>query len=370
MDIRIILYIVIIGFGFFFIMRNQHGDRTRKLYIWIVMPLLLLESSLRNINVGPDTISYYYEFLSVQDESWRQIWQSFFNTYVLGEGKDAGFHFLIKGFQGFSTDFNAFLFFIGLVFFIPLACILYENTNNMWQLTFAFTLYVALFQIIAMSGIRQQIATGGCFIAYLLLSKRKYKLSFLLVVFSGLFHISSLIFLTIILFYLLCEKFSFRIAKVLHIVSFLLIPAMVVASRSFISFLASFLKNDYYMAYAEHDLLGGAETYFVLMELLSLFCFICISKEAIIREKSLRLMYLTIPMTTILTPLVMLDGSMIRLGQYFTLFMMMLFPKGIELSFRNSRGLLYIISIITLVCLSLRDTFNYSFFWQMQIPHY
>ncbi len=365
MDIRVLLFCVIIGFGLLCIMRNKHDAKTRKVYIRLVIVLLLLESCLRSIWVGTDTISYYREFLDVINESWKAIWQRVFDAYVLGEGKDAGFHFLIKGFQWISTDFNLFLFFIGLLFYIPLGRILYLNTNNMWQLTFAFTLYVALFQIIALSGIRQQIATGGCFIAYLMLLKGNFKMSVMIVLLSGLFHLSSLIFLILILLFFLTEKFNLHFEKGIHVVSFALIPLMLRLAQPFILFLASFSKNDYYASYADRSMEGGAETFFYLMILLSLFCFLFISKKAICQDRSLKLMYLTIPMATILSPLVMLDGSMIRLGQYFTLYMMMLFPIGIELSFKKSRQLLYFIAIIILVVLSLKNSFDYTFFWQI-----
>lgn len=365
MDIRIVLYIVIIGLGLSFIIFKKNSPQARRYYIRIIVILLILESGLRSVMVGPDTYSYFLEFNGVPMESWDMIFQNFYNTYVLGEGKDAGFHFVIKIIQLFSTNFNVFLLVIAVLFYIPLGRILYENTTSILQLMFALTLFVALFQIIALSGIRQQIATGGCLTAYLLLSRDRYVLAILMVSLSATIHISSLLFFLIIGMYILNAKAQFDICKPLHIISLLLIPIAISQARSIILYLASFIANDYYSAYGDKSAAGGAGTYVLFIMLLSLFCLIFISKKALNSSKQLKLMYFTVPFATMLSPLVMFDGAMIRLGQYFTLFFMMLFPLGVELKFRDSQNLIYTIVIVALMILSLNNDFNYTFFWQI-----
>lgn len=367
MDTRIVLYIIVLVFGLFLIASNNQGQTARKVYIISICTLLVLESSLRSVLVGPDTYSYYWEFLGVKNEHWREIWHSFIDTYIYGEGKDAGFHVFIKSFLFFSDSFNFFLFVIALIFFIPLGRILYSNTTNIWQLMFAFVFYIALFRIIALSGIRQQIATGGCFMAYLRLSNNKPIRASILILISATFHISATLFFLMIFAYYLFIKQEIHIEKQIHFTSLLLIPIMWVSARGFVGWLASFLKNDYYGAYSENAMAGGAETFVVLMELLSLICFVFINKETIKNNKSYNLLYATLPMTTLFAPLIMLDGAMIRIVQYFSIYMLLLFPLSIELKFKRYNYLLYLIAIIILLVLSLRQPFNYTFFWEITI---
>lgn len=365
MDTRVVLYIIVLLFGFFLITLNRQGSTERKVYIILTCTLLVLESSLRSVLVGPDTYSYCVEFMDVKGESWGDIWHGFIDAYIYGVGKDPGFHVLIKFFLNFSDNFNLFLLLIALIFFVPLGKILYKNTTTIWQLMFAFVLYIALFHIIALSGIRQQIATGGCFMAYLCLGKDKPIRASIILLVSTTFHVSALLFFLMLAAYFLFLKKEVHVEKQIHFVSLLLIPVMLVSAKGFMGWLASFLANDYYGVYSEKIMAGGAETFVLLMELLSFICFVCINKENIKNNKSYNLLYATLPMTTLFAPLIMLDGAMIRLVQYFSIFMLLLFPLSVELKFKGSRNTIYLIAIIILLILSLRNPFNYSFFWDV-----
>lgn len=365
MDSRIYLYIIVILFGLSLIALSKQDHGSRKIYVILITTLLVLESSLRSVYVGPDTYQYYTEFMSVKTLTWDYIWRCFGYAYIDGSGKDPGFHVLIKFFLNFSDSFNLFLLLIALIFFVPLGKILYENTTSIWQLMFAFVLYIALFHIIALSGIRQQIATGGCFMAYLCLNKNKPISAVIILLVSTTFHVSASIFFLMVGSYFLFLKKEVHVEKQIHFASLLLIPVMLVSAKGFMGWLASFLANDYYAVYSEKTMAGGAETFVLLMELLSLICFICIKKEILLLNKSYNLLYATLPMTTLFAPLIMLDGAMIRLVQYFSLFMMLLFPISIDLKFKSASRSIYVIAIIILLVLSLSNSFHYTFFWEL-----
>ena len=73
-----------------------------------------------------------------------------------------------------------------------------------------------------------------------------------------------------------------------------------------------------------------------------------------------------LPMLTMTAPLISLNGAMIRVGQYFTLYMMLLVPLAIDsIASRDERRILYIGMITALIFLTLRSgDFSYYFFWQ------
>ncbi len=227
---------------------------------------------------------------------------------------------------------------------------------------FAFVLYVALFHIIALSGIRQQIATSGCFIAYLLLSKDKYIWASLIIILSGFFHISSLVFGALVGLYIMNVKWKWNLEKFFHACAILLIPVMLSSLIQFVSFIASFLENEYYQGYAEDGIAGGAMTYVVLMESLSVICFLFINKDILKSQPHVKIMYQVLPLATILVPLVTMNGAMIRLGQYFTIFMLMLFPYAIEGFFTRYYKWVYSASIFILLVLSLNNEYYYAIF--------
>lgn len=363
MDIRILLYVVILLLGTILAIGKDPKEKKRKWYVIIIISLLVLESCLRNVVVGPDTISYEAVFQNTFYMSWSEIFDSFKTAYVEGEGKDPGFIVFIKMAQIFSSDFNVFLFICALPFFIPLGLILYRCSSGIQQLIFAFTLYVALFHIVALSGVRQQIATGFCFMAFLRMGNNHFWQAVVLILIGSLVHISALFFLLVPAVGLL----SSRILKTLHLISFATIPSVIAYAAQIMLFLASFLANDYYTTYGYSESRGGVTTYIILLELLSVFCFIAINNRMLELDRKKKLLYTMLPMLTITSPLITLNGAMIRVGQYFTLYMMLLVPIAIDaISKRsNERTMIYIEIIFVLIYLSLNSgDFEYYFFWQ------
>ena len=277
MNVKLVLYIIIIVLGIIFGNGEDPNGFKRKSYIIIIISLLILESSLRSIYVGPDTIGYYYNFLADKENTWSDVWSYFKSSYVEGEGKDAGFLVFTKLVQLFTTDFHIFLFVCAIVFFVPMGVILYRYSTHILQLVFAFTLYVTLFNIVALSGIRQQLATGFSFMAFLQLGKKHYLKSLLLIIAGSFLHISLSFYLVVFAITL----FGAKQVKTIHLFSFATIPLVIVFAGPFMLFIASFLTNDYYSTYGSHAAMGGGYTYIILIELLSLFCFIAIKKEAV-----------------------------------------------------------------------------------------
>lgn len=362
MNIKLLLYFIIIVLGFVFASGNDPLGRKRKGYVFLIIALLVLESSLRHISVGPDTIHYYNSFSSVSFMSWSDALGFFKTAYLEGEGKDPGFVIFMKFVRLFTDDFNMFLLFCALPFFIPLGILLYRYSTSVLQLVFAFTLYVALFHIVALSGVRQQIATGFCFMAFLQLGKDHNWKALIYIILGASIHVSALIFAIVPVLRL----FSPRFVKILHLASFVTIPFVITFAASIMLFLTTFLANDYYTTYADSESTSGSFTYIVLMELLSLFCYIAIKKGDLQQDKRRMLLYVMLPMLTMTAPLISLNGAMIRVGQYFTLYMMLLVPVAIDSIAKGLERQIYYIGLIAiLILMTFRSgIFAYHFYWQ------
>lgn len=360
MNIKAILFFIIILLGILFGNGEDSKGQKRKWYIIIIITLLIFESGLRSVSVGPDTRGYFYDFLSVRHQTWTDVLSSFKTIYVEGEGKDIGYLIIMKLAQTVSSDFNVFLFLCALIFFVPLGIILYRYSSHILQMVFAFSLYVALFHIIALSGIRQQIATGFTFMALLQLGKNHNWKAVLLIVLGSFVHISALIFLIVPFVRIVCPRW----VKTIHLLSFATIPFAIVFAGVILLFMASFLANEYYATYGESESSGGAYTYVIMMELLSLFCFIVLKKESIQNDSNLGLLYTTLPWATMTVPLISLNGAMIRIGQYFTLYMMLLMPKAIDSMFKSISTRRYLYFCLIAILVIMGGGFHYCFFWQ------
>lgn len=362
MDAKLILFIIVIVLGVILNLWKTSERSKCKFYVISIISLLILESCLRSVDVGNDTQSYFNAFRDITNTSWSEIWDSFYEAYMMGSGKDPGFMVFMKLAQFVSKDFNVFLFICALVFFVPLGIILYRYSDRIIQLVFAFSLYLTLFHIVALSGVRQQLATGFTFMAFLFVGKQQYWKSVIFILLGSLIHVSATLFLFVPLLYV----FGKKIIKTAHLASLVLVPAIALSSSSIMLYLASFLANDYYSGYGTYNTEGGAMTYIVLMSLLSLFCFIAIRKNALNENQNLSLFYVMLPLLTLTVPLTSLNGAMIRVGQYFTLYMTLLVPFAFDLiSDKKSNSIFYLIAIVVLFVMSLRgEGLYYTFFWQ------
>ncbi len=365
MDVRIILFVIIVLLGFAGSYFGDDSKKFRKWYIIIIVSLLVFESSLRSISVGSDTLGYFNNFHNIDNYSWGEIWDLFEASYVRGESRDPGFMVYMKLVSLLSTDFNFFLFVSALIFFIPLGIILYRFSSNVKQLVFAFTLFVALFNIMVLSGVRQQVATGFVFMSFLQLNKDDFLKTILLIGCGAFIHVSALFFLLVPFISLLL----LRHIKFIHLVSFFMIPYVVMYSSEIMLFLSSFLENSYYNVYGEQEAQGGATLYIALMEVLSLFCYVAFFRADLKKNKRLSLMYIMLPLLTLTVPLINLTGTMIRIGQYFTIYMMLLVPYAIDIIVkRKNRIIFYMCFVAALILLCLKSgSFEYQFFWQDKI---
>lgn len=365
MDIRIIIYALIFIFGFAFSTHNSN-KKSREYLIKLYSIIFILESCLRGTSVGPDTFGYFLEFESVKNATWNSVLEAFPKAYIYGEGKDPGFHVLIYLLQSIYVEWQFFLFIIACLFFIPFGMIIYRNTTKGIQIVFAYTLYLALFNIVALSGIRQQIATSLCFISVLLLQKNKEKSALLIILAASTIHISAVLFLSLIFF----NRLKPKLLKTTHLIAILLIPVVLAFSQYIVAFLGGMMTFDYYTVYGERTPEMVTPVFVILVDGISILCYFFLDK-IFISQSGNKLFYAMLPMLTILVPLIVLDGAMIRMSQYFTLFLPLIIQSTIEYKFGNTsiNRTTYLVAIGVLTMLALNSSFNYTFFWAAQ-PNY
>lgn len=336
-------------------------DHRRKQYVIFVCILLILQSGLRHLSVGTDTFAYKIMFDDVKFTRWEQIWQNFYDVYVLGEGKDAGYPLLEKLFQIFFPEYQIFLFAIAIFFFGSLGQFLYRNTQRIGDILISVCLYQALFySFFSITGIRQTIATAFTLLAYKYIQDKRLFLFIIFICIAAFIHKSALIFLP---FYFIAK---FRYSRWLLIGATISVPFIFPIARRFATILASLSASETYMKYAESDYeTSGAQVFFIFMLLIALATIFKsksiiynkrINAEPIINAFSLALIF---------TPLTWVDPSLMRVVQYYSIFSMLLLPILIDIYSPQKKYKNFITSIcILLFCLVLiQRASNYAFFW-------
>ena len=196
-----LLFVIILIIGNL-ICSQYKTEKSRRKYITFSAIVLGLQSALRNVAVGADTYNYYLKFEAVKSTTWQEVFKSFPDTYLYGDGKDPGYLLLEKIFQIFSGDFRVFLFLISIVFFYAYAKLLLRYTNNTLEVLTANLGYLALFfGFYSITGLRQTLSVALSILFLFSFIDKNYKKCILLFIVAFIIHKSSIFLLLVPVLY-------------------------------------------------------------------------------------------------------------------------------------------------------------------------
>lgn len=340
---------------------EQGGDTPKKRhdYVTFLIVLLVLQSALRNLAVGSDTYSYYMDWEYTKDNrTWSWIWQNFYNVYILGEGKDAGYHFLMKAIQIICPYFRVFLFIVAIAFFVPLYRYIETELKSLKQLYISFCIYQVLFySFFSITGIRQTIATIATIYGIKFIKERKLVPFVLIILVASLVHKSVLIFLP---FYFIAR---IPLGKISLLASIAALPVIFPFARSIAVLLATVSSSDQYMMYAESDWeTSGARNFLIFIVAGGL-----LTLSAKYKNKQLIPDFIcnAMALAIIFTPMMWVDPSLMRVIQYFSIFALIAIPLSLDAWSFNRKGVnvIYVVFWLVLLITIVRHNYEYGFLW-------
>ena len=356
------LQLLLVFIAFILLKKYQaKGDtkKNRDNYVSWLMLFLIIQSGFRNVAVGTDTFAYYRIFESVKVSSWNDILYGFYEAYILGKGKDPGYALLQKIFQFVCPYYQLFLLCIAFCFFIPLGSLLKRELSSLKELFLSFCIYQTIFYgFFSITGIRQTVATIATLIGIKYILESKLVKFIVVILLASFIHKSVLIFLP---FYFLSKLTK---VKLILLISMISIPIIMPFSRSFAILLSSFSVSSNYMSYAESDYqTSGAVNFLILILLCGILVYLSKRKFPLLISDYV---VVAIALAIIFTPLVWVDPSLMRVVQYYSIFMLIALPKAIEnLKYRGiNREMIYLIFIIVLISTIIKNNTSYAFFWQ------
>lgn len=363
----LIPFVIILGL----LLSTKDNDKNRRLYIVLCSMVLIFVAAMRNpewmtMTYFIDTLTYKEDFENVRDLSWDGLFRSFHQRYILNDGDyDFGYVALQKIISLITSNFSIFSLIADLLFFVPFGVILYRYSTNIRQIIFAYVFYIALVQVFLFGGARQIFAIGFDMMAFLAITDRKIWRAVIFLLLGVSIHFSSFLFLLPLL--MISFKTNPRVLKVLHLVCFLAFPIVLLFPNEIIVFMGEAVGIEKYANYGNQEIQGGATIFIILIELLSLFCFIAINRTNLENNDNILLLYVMMPFMTILAPLIYSNGSMIRVSLYYHLFLTLLVPYAIDCMFKEeSRRIVYAVAILALSFLALQGGgMRYYFFWQV-----
>lgn len=367
MNASLVLILIIVILGLF--LNNKKSPKTRIIYIIICCTVFLLSSSLRSIydgvSLGWDTVRYQAGFQNMGDNTFDDIIEMFIDRYFYRDNEnDIGFYFLQRTIRLFTSSFHVFTFIAQLLFFVPFGLLLYRKCQKISHLIFAFSFYLALVHVQAYTGARQFYALGLGLMSFLCFERNKIKTAVLLLLIGMTIHLSLLI--TILPFVLLI--FFCKYLKKIHLLTLMSAPLVLAFPNQLVMFLGNAIDSEKYANYGAYDAAGGAITFILMLELMSLFCYIVIKWKFLVGNPSLLTIYSMLPCISFFGPLVYADGVMIRVSMYFFIYLSVLIPLGTEYFHPKSMGTLVLFILTTsliLLTVSSGDNTDYHFFWEV-----
>lgn len=330
------------------------------IYCIVASTLWILLSGLRGLSVGADTLSYKVDdFDVVKNYSWDQIFERFVDKYIEGEGSfnDPSFYLINKVFQIFSDNYQLFLLFIALVFFIPFGIFVCKNSKNPH---FSFILFSCLFfEFYAITGLRQTIATAiVVFGGYALIKRKKWLAYILIVLLASTIHLSVLCVLP---FYWLSK---IKINKITLLCYWIATICSFVFNNQLLFFLKFLLNNDKYNGYIQTD---GASAGTFLFLLIAVGIVVTLFHKNILKysPENGRLLINALMIAVLFSSLLLINENFMRIVQYYSLYLVLLLPEMESIMEKPRDKKIYRIAAeCVLILLLINKNPDYVFFWQ------
>lgn len=351
----IILFLLVFAYQLF-----PNNDVGKKKYIILSCALFCIQSGFRHITVGVDTFGYYEGFWDVVNSGWGSVIDPFYID--VSEVRDPGYNLIVKCFSSVFPSWQLYLIIVALFFFVGLGRLWNRYLKSKKDVLFASLLWLALFNIIALSGIRQMITTALAFYITPCLEKKNWKIVLPIVILGSFIHVSFLLWAALIpLSYLKSGQ-----SKFLLFVAIALVPLIGTMSQTIMTIMASQMENEYYQHYAEKTDGAVGYTYVFICTILSLF--ILIYSKLL---KSAPKFYLhAAVLMTLFVPLILRGGTAIRMGQYFTIYMMFSLPYIVERLGKKENFYYSVMVSVLVIYVFITSDSTYSFFWNALSSYY
>lgn len=234
--------------------------------VLVFIPLVCVQGG-RNIFIGYDTRFYEHTFLTFYDIPVRDIMVTFPKTYVIDhyQSVETGYLLLNRVIGSFTKNPQVLLYIISFVSCFCFLRFIYDNSlDPFWSVMLLVCegLYVNSFNMM-----RQILAISICLNAYTLFKKGKIFWPLVIIIFAAQLHLSSYIFLFILLMYWGITKIEKKSRKY-----FLLLPLLMPLVIGLIGYIVP-----QYSGYTSGNLykvsIGGVSFLWIMLILISFMAY-------------------------------------------------------------------------------------------------
>ena len=272
----------------------------RKIYIILATGGLIVFLGLRSLSVGADTEMYSILFQKAKDASSLNALRNSWHHIDIEIGF-VTFEYVISKY----FNYNFFLTVIAIITLVPAMRAIYKYSRNYWMSIFIMIAfgYYSFF----MSGIRQGIAMGICFIAYDYAKQYKIVKFLICIIIAILFHQSAIVFLPV---YWLVK---IKPTKTIFFIYIIALSISILFGRSIFLFLNHFSRQTYSITSDA----GGYRLFILMMLIFILGIFF---RRSFIDDYNTRIPFYMAGVSTIIWPIVSANAGTFRLFYYYDIF--------------------------------------------------
>lgn len=355
----VLLFLVLLYFS----LNSLKKDGNRKVYITTASIVLIFLSTFRHEGVGVDTLSYVLAYEQNANVDWNGLIVHFADNY-LGVGgyqeRDPGYHLLNK-FLYTLVPYGRFILFISSAFlFYCMGRFLYANTINLRQVFFFYVFYIIFFySYIPNSAIRQTFAISFVVLGYCQLQHNKLVRFIVLVIIGSLFHKTALLALILVpLYYINNVKLIYRFGAIVYIYLIFFNQQVAEFLIAGDSTYGSYLADSYYTE--------NSKPYMVIVLMLIFYFIIYFVMNKDENQKTNKFFYYGSALAVVLTPLIWVSPSLLRLVAFFCPFLGICIANSLERY--NIKRYLFVVIIAVFLFKSFSSG-RYRFMWQEMQLH-
>lgn len=355
MAIYVILVLFII---FMYPILKKFTKNYKKWYCILCSIFLIIVIGLRNIELGQGDTKNVYKviFNHFLHFDWQQSMK-----YINSQDVEIGFYGMMKIYTCFSSNFQAFLFIIGVPYIVAVSTLIYKY-SKLPQMSYFLFLALNYFAL-SFTLLRHVLAMAFLIYAFLALMNGK-RVKFIIFVFlASLFHTTALIFFIVYPF----SKLKFNLKQIFLLILFLLL--IFLFGNNILNFVFSILNDGHYSQYKISS--GDNIGFFIINLCLMLFSILYLKKYNIENYKESQFLFNFQFLTLCMSAFILTIGEAFRISTYFGIFGIVLVPNCLCLE-KNQRLkiIIYILFLSLLVLYFFLFTsknmgiYPYRFYWK------
>lgn len=323
---------------------------TNKRYFFITLSCiyLILFSGLRDVSVGDDTIAYMLKYDAISDITWKELWDMLYYHYIgTNEIKAPGYFLFQKVAKVFFPSYQLYLLFIAFIFTYQLSRFICRESS--FPLV-SFIIYLCLFfEFFGVTGHRQTVATAITILfGYHYIKERRFFPFLLLILIASTLHKTVFI---LVPFYFIARFKKTRSYTPLILALFIIMFILKGLMFQILAMVGG------YEQYSELESRGAYtfSVFYVAVVCIYFWFYPRILKNRPTADITLNALWFGL----IFVPLIFVNPFVMRIVQYFSLFIILAIPDLIKCLNNESKPLAYFSCIILLTFLLYQKKYHY-----------